>query len=124
MSQRLEIGGLLYVAPQPLHLKACEAYFFMFPITSLIRWVLIIDSTTSFVDTASILSATSICFAIFSAKDLRVEYDPLERVIVMEEVAWVKPSANNCLSPASRLPIVSNIRSSDAADGHVLASSV
>src|SRR5713226_5179838 len=117
MSQRPEIGGLLYVAPQPLHLKACEAYFFALPITSLIRWVLIIDSTTSFVDTASILSATSICFAIFSAKVLRVEYAPLERLIVMAEVAWVKPNPKNCLSPVSRLPIVSTIGSSDAAGG-------
>src|SRR5438876_10182147 len=98
MSQRLEIGGLLYVAPQPLHLRACEAYFFVFPITSLIRWVLIIDPTTSFVDTASILSATSICFAIFSAKVLRVAYVPLARSLVIEGGAWAKPSPKTCRS--------------------------
>src|SRR5438876_12411860 len=103
MSQRLEIGGLLYVAPQPLHLKACVAYFFVFPVTSLSRWVLIIHSTTSFVDTASILSATSICFAIFSAKFLRVEYAPLERLVVIEEVVCVKSSLKTCLAPVSHL---------------------
>src|SRR2546428_9771412 len=115
MSQRLEIGGLLYVAPQPLHLKACDAYFFVFPITSLIRWVLIIDSTTSFVDTSSILSATSICFSFLPAKVLNVEYAPLQRLIVIEEVARVKPNPNNCFSPASLLPIVSPIGSIDSA---------
>ena len=66
--------GLRKDLPQPLHLKDCVAYFFMFPAMSLIKWVLIIDSTTSLVETASILSATSICLDIFSVRLVSVGY--------------------------------------------------
>jgi hypothetical protein len=61
------------VAPHFLHLKAWLAYFFAFPMMSRIRCVLIIDSTTSLVETASIFDATSICFAIFSDSVRSVE---------------------------------------------------
>ncbi len=57
-SQRAETVGLRRVRLHALHLNDWVEYFFMFPIMSLIRWVLIIDSTTCLAETASIFSAT------------------------------------------------------------------
>ena len=54
-------------------MKDWVEYFFMFPMMSLIRWVLIMDSTTCLAETASIFSATSICLDILSDSVLRVE---------------------------------------------------
>ena len=99
--------GLRNERPQPLHLNDWVAYFFVFPIMSLIRWVLIIDSTTSFVETASIFSATSICFDIFSLRLVRVGYALLGCLIVIDSVAFVKPYPQNCPSLLSLLPILS-----------------
>ena len=66
-------GGRLMVSPHALHLNAWVAYFLAFPIMSLIRWVRLMDSTTSRVDTASISEATSTCFEIFSLRVRSVE---------------------------------------------------
>src|SRR2546423_11168963 len=73
-SHLAETIGRRSVLPHALHLKDCVEYFFMLPAISLMRWVLIIDSTTCFAETASIFSATSICFDILSASVVRVEY--------------------------------------------------
>src|SRR5260370_2169430 len=84
ISHLAETVGRRSVLLQALHLNDCVEYFFMFPAMSLIRWVLIIDSTTCFAETASIFSATSICFDILSANVVRVEYALRGLFIVIE----------------------------------------
>ena len=84
MSHVPDIVGLRKDRPQALHLNDWVAYFFMFPMMSLRRWVLIIDSTTSLVETASIFSATSICLDILSFRLVRVGYALLGCFIVID----------------------------------------